>query len=417
MKNLYTIILALFISATVFGQTQGISSGDGSFDDPYDVATAIANNSGNDVWVNGFIVGNIEVGDVNEANLSAPFVTNTNLYIAPTAAETDTTKMLIIQLKTAVRPATNLVDNPGNIGKEIKFKGDLMPYFSVAGLKETNGYWLDGNGLNPDYPATIVIKGTSAIVTSVNETFDGGTPDQDLELAGWLNANKQGERYWIGKEYEGTKYAQFSGYGATYTNLESWLVTPGVLVSNGHKLMFDTRVGYWKHNALTVYISSNFDGNNDNLFTSTWTDITSDCNLPTEPEETYGPTFTTDFDLSSYAGETIYVLFKYTGDNSVNTTTMQLDNVQITNSDNVKELQNNTLGLNIYPNPSTGIVTVNSVVGSQILIYNIVGELVFNEFANSENTTVNLSSFQAGNYIVKVVADNKVSTKKLTLTK
>ena len=420
MKNLYTIVLALFISAIVFGQTQEMTAGDGSFDNPYDVTTSIQNQGATDVWVTGYIVGIIDdTGTDNVDVFAAPFATATNLYIALTAGETNTANMLIIQLKSAVRSETNLVDNPGNIGKEVKFKGDLMAYFEAPGLKETNGYWLDGSGLNPDYPATIVIKGTSAIVNAVNETFDGNvTPEEDVELAGWLNANKQGERYWIGKDFEGNSYTQTSGYGATYTNLESWLVTPGVVANNSSKLEFGTKVGYWKHNALNVLVSSDFEGDHADLFNATWHNVTDQCNIPTEPTTGYGTVYSnTMIDLSSYAGQTIYVLFKYTGDNAVNTTTVQIDDVVLTGGTvGINDIKSNS-SLSVYPNPSTGLVTVDGVAGAQVMIYNIVGELVYNQFANSSNITLNLSSFEAGNYIVKVVANNKVSTKKLTLTK
>jgi len=120
------------------------------------------------------------------------------------------------------------------------------------------------------------------------------------------------------------------GYNATSDNLETWLVTPGVDLSTAKKLSFETKVGYWKHAGLTIHVSTDFDGNKDNLLTATWIDITDQATIPTTPTDGYGDSFepSGDIDLSSYSG-TIYVLFKYTGDNSDNTTTFQIDNVQI----------------------------------------------------------------------------------------
>jgi len=313
----------------------GAGTGTGTFDDPYDVEAAISNNnSATGVWVTGFLVGVMETGGTDfVADLDAPFLTETNVFIADDANETDTAKMLIIQLPSGdIRTNTNLVNNGTLLGSEIMYHGDLLDYFAVPGMKNTNGYWLNGAGINPDLPASILIKGTSQIVASINETFDSSTPEADYELNGWLNANRQGERYWIGKEYtsENNKYLQFSGYGATYSTLESWLVTPGVTATTAKKLSFRTKTGYYKHDALTVYISTDFDGSNSNLFSSTWTDITSSATIATGPSDAYGSwVISGDIDLSAYSG-TIYVLFKYTGDNSTNTTTMQLDDVIIT---------------------------------------------------------------------------------------
>ncbi len=76
-----------------------------------------------------------------------------------------------------------------------------------------------------------------------------------------------------------------------------------------------------------------------------------------------------------------------------------------------------TEGFNIYPNPTTGLVKVEGVEGAQVVVYNMVGEVVYNEAKASERVTIDLSSYNAGNYIVKVIDNNKVSTQKITLTK
>ena len=55
-----------------------------------------------------------------------------------------------VQLPTgAIRTALNLVDNAGNLGKSVKVLGTLESYFSQPGIKNTTGYWLDGNGIVP----------------------------------------------------------------------------------------------------------------------------------------------------------------------------------------------------------------------------------------------------------------------------
>ena len=73
--------------------------------------------------------------------------------------------------------------------------------------------------------------------------------------------------------------------------------------------------------------------------------------------------------------------------------------------------------MSIYPNPTTGLVKVEGVEGAQVIVYNMLGAVVYNEANASATTTIDLSSFNAGNYIVKVINNNEVSTQKIVLTK
>ncbi len=325
------------LNGTRCGSGNGAGTGTGTFADPFDVEHATSDNTGTGVWVQGFIVGIIDVTtDPNNfvKDLSAPFLSNSNIYIAASATETDTTKMLIVQLPSgAIRTATNLVDNASLLGKEIKYHGDLMSYFSAKGMKNTDGYWLieANTGIDPSIPADMVVKGTSQIVTSLNEQFNGGTAESPWELNGWLNANVQGERYWNFKTRDSNNYAQASAYGATATNIEEWLVSPGINCSVDKSFSFFVNVGYWKHNGLQVYVSTNFNGQASSLLTATWTDVTSSFTIPTAPTSGFGTLASAGtLDLSAYTGQIVYVLFKYTGDKTTNTTTYQIDNVVVT---------------------------------------------------------------------------------------
>lgn len=71
----------------------------------------------------------------------------------------------------------------------------------------------------------------------------------------------------------------------------------------------------------------------------------------------------------------------------------------------------------IYPNPSIGLFKIEGVEGAQVLVYNMIGELVYSNTSATAKTTVDISSLQAGNYLVKVINNNEVSTQKIVLTK
>jgi len=71
----------------------------------------------------------------------------------------------------------------------------------------------------------------------------------------------------------------------------------------------------------------------------------------------------------------------------------------------------------VYPNPTTGIVNVKNVENATVSVYSIAGELVNTVKSNSVNLTINLNGLAKGTYLVKVVKENEVVTKKITLIK
>ena len=71
----------------------------------------------------------------------------------------------------------------------------------------------------------------------------------------------------------------------------------------------------------------------------------------------------------------------------------------------------------MYPNPTTGLINLEGVKGANVTVYDILGTVVYNEVSTSTNTTIDLSSLNTGNYLVKVINNNEVSTQKIVLTK
>ena len=92
------------------------------------------------VWVYGYIVG----GDLSssKASFKAPFSSRTNLVIAARAGTQDRSACLSVQLqKGEIRDALNLVDHPGNLGKSVCLKGDIVEaYYGIPGLQNLTEY-------------------------------------------------------------------------------------------------------------------------------------------------------------------------------------------------------------------------------------------------------------------------------------
>ncbi len=76
-----------------------------------------------------------------------------------------------------------------------------------------------------------------------------------------------------------------------------------------------------------------------------------------------------------------------------------------------------TENLNIYPNPTNGLFTINtgSMKNSILNIYSISGKLIYQKQINSNKTNVDLRNQAKGLYVVKVVSDNKLYVSKLIM--
>ena len=71
--------------------------------------------------------------------------------------------------------------------------------------------------------------------------------------------------------------------------------------------------------------------------------------------------------------------------------------------------------VSVYPNPSTGNLTIVNAPNSNIEVYNLVGELVFSQ--NSVMSKVDLSSLTNGSYIVKVTTKDGIYNKKINIVR
>lgn len=144
----------------------GGSYGTGAWNQPLGVNQILGGEKGTDVWITGYIVGWIDTkgGTVNKFNeetltFTTPATLASNIVMAATPDEKDIAKCIPVQLSsgTAARSALNLVDNPGNLGKQVTVKGSVEKYFGQdAALKSLTAFnWGDKGtpgGDNPNPP-------------------------------------------------------------------------------------------------------------------------------------------------------------------------------------------------------------------------------------------------------------------------
>ncbi|MCQ2315695.1 MAG: choice-of-anchor J domain-containing protein [Bacteroidales bacterium] len=71
----------------------------------------------------------------------------------------------------------------------------------------------------------------------------------------------------------------------------------------------------------------------------------------------------------------------------------------------------------IYPNPTTGILNINATAMQQITVVNALGQVVMNQTVSGDQTSIDMSSFEAGVYMVSVTTENGTSVKRVSVIK
>lgn len=77
------------------------------------------------------------------------------------------------------------------------------------------------------------------------------------------------------------------------------------------------------------------------------------------------------------------------------------------------------LQVNIYPNPTSRILNLQSAEGlSEVVVYNMIGQQVLRQQGNGERMQLDLGSLAAGNYTISITAANgDQTTRKINVTK
>jgi len=197
-----------------------------------------------------------------------------------------------------------------------KFNAD---YQFVA--RTENDIQLTGNRLMPIF---------SENFESISTTGNGA----NVALTGWSNVSMLGgAEKWETRIFSNNKYAQFSPFGITPVepSCDTRLITKAINLDNttGEFLRFGSKIGFANGVAVTVWISTDYDGSGTAaaVNAATWTQL----NPIMAPQTASFPTdFTSsgNVDLSSYSGNA-YISFKYVGGTGGITSTYQIDNIEV----------------------------------------------------------------------------------------
>lgn len=70
----------------------------------------------------------------------------------------------------------------------------------------------------------------------------------------------------------------------------------------------------------------------------------------------------------------------------------------------------------LFPNPFKNKITIKhnkNNINTKVIVYNIIGEIVYTSSYNSKYKTLNLSNLKSGSYILKIKSNNEIYTKQI----
>lgn len=172
-------------------------------------------------------------------------------------------------------------------------------------------------------------KGGSTITypVTLEENFQSFSGNLQEDFPGYINDPVFGNRYWQLRTFGDNKYIQLSA-NAGSGQFETFFVVP-VTFTPGKSVSFDVNVGFYKGEVLKVYTSTDYTPSGD-ITAATLKDISSSFTIPKTPVDGYG-TFTSagTYTIPSTLSGKGFVMFKYVGNGSGATTTIQLDNIKV----------------------------------------------------------------------------------------
>lgn len=77
--------------------------------------------------------------------------------------------------------------------------------------------------------------------------------------------------------------------------------------------------------------------------------------------------------------------------------------------------ENGVNGLMIYPNPTNCNLNIEAESMRRITIANALGQIVYDQEVDSDNTIIDMTQYESGIYMVQIVTDNGVATKRVSV--
>lgn len=138
MRRTAVLIVMAFVATLVPAPAQAATA--------IPVAEAIATQDGSSATVRGYVVGQPTSTD---QVVTADYPNDYALALADTAGETDTSKMVFVQVSSAFRSRWGMQSNPDLLGRQLDVTGARTAYFSHPGLKSPTAFAFSGDSEEP----------------------------------------------------------------------------------------------------------------------------------------------------------------------------------------------------------------------------------------------------------------------------
>ncbi len=252
----------------------------------------------------------------------------------------------------------------------------------------------------------------TANLTSINtEGFDG-----DLATWTWTPYNVLGDQVWEWADGYGNPpgCAKMTGYDGGAFDNEDWLISPSLDLTEYEDITFgfEQARNYASNDGLFVKISTDYDGTSDPSTSGTWTDI-SDLYIWHEGGWDFIDAGTVD--ISEYSSATTHIAFVFTSTTD-GSATWELDNLNVLGVLNTGIADNNISKLNVYPNPATSKINIESNTSGTLTIVSTTGKLLINTKLTAGSNSINIETLNSGLYIIETIDNNGLkSIGKLTV--
>ncbi len=201
------------------------------------------------------------------------------------------------------------------------FRDDFQLLIRDLNDLDMTGPRCNGTGGGPDCNGVTV-----PTVTGVDEDFQSGGNNDPVVISGWTNAVIKGTRSWQFKEYQGNVYAQATAFNDNSPEMETWLVTPLIQISDQTKILtFETAKAFYTHDGFSAWLSTDFECDPT---LAVWTPLNATLAGQSDGDNDWVPSG--DVDLTPLIGQKIAIGFKYVGSGTGGQTgTFRVDNLKL----------------------------------------------------------------------------------------
>ena len=198
----------------------------------------------------------------------------------------------------------------------------------------------------------------------------------------------------------------FDGYVLRYSGNSSdataWFYTQGIQLTAGLEYTISYKYG---NNS-----SDNYSENLQVLYGNAPIASAMTTEIADHPGINTGMATTNEVNFTPATTDVYY--FGFQAYSMANQSQLFLDNIEVTGSLSIPELDKNTL--TYYPNPVKDLLHLSfSNEISKVVVINLLGQKVKEFQLNSTNTSLNLSELPTGTYLLKVISDNLTKTIKV----